>query len=119
MDQLTQEKNIWTRLGGIVYRVAVIALIAFVIGFVLNTIAANLQRGDRPANFFRGMVQGALMPMSMPNLVVGKDVNIYSVNNTGITYKLGYTLGTNTCGALFFGVFFWRIRRWRAGNEKR
>jgi hypothetical protein len=60
------------------------------------------------------MLQGILMPMSLPNLVAGRDVVIYSEINSGVPYKLGYTLGVNLCGAVFFGVFFGRVRRWRA-----
>jgi hypothetical protein len=56
-------------------------------------------------------VQGALMPITMPNLIFGHDVAIYAANNTGRTYKIGYTLGVNTCGLIFFGFFFWRVRR--------
>jgi hypothetical protein len=47
----------------------------------------------------------------MPNLFVGNDVAIYATNNTGRTYKMGYTLGVNACGLIFFGFFFWRVRR--------
>ena len=53
------------------------------------------------------------MPMAMPNLLVGRDVSIYSTRNTGLKYKLGYTVGVNGCGAIFFGVLFWRFSRWR------
>lgn len=53
------------------------------------------------------------MPMSMPNLLVGRDITIYSSHNTGVRYKLGYTAGVNGCGAIFFGVLFWRLNRWR------
>ena len=53
------------------------------------------------------------MPMSMPNLLAGQDITIYSQNNTGVSYKLGYTAGVNGCGAIFFGVFFWRVNRWK------
>ena len=59
------------------------------------------------------MVHGALMPLAMPNLLVGNDVAIYAANNTGRTYKLGYSLGVNLCGLIFFGFFFWRVRQWR------
>lgn len=92
--------------------------LAFCIGVVLNLLSAHFEKDTRPAGLVRGMLQGALMPMSMPNLLVGKDVSIYSLHNTGTTYKLGYTLGTNTCGALFFGLFFWRITRWRSQQRK-
>ena len=89
-------------------------LLAAAIGWTLNRIGKSMQRSSHPAGFSRGIIQGALMPMAMPNLLVGSDVAIYSQNNTGVTYKLGYTLGVNGCGALFFGFFFWRVRRWRA-----
>jgi hypothetical protein len=48
---------------------------------------------------------------------VGRDVVIYSVNNTGVTYKLGYTAGVNSAGAVFFGLFFWRVSRWRRNGK--
>ena len=51
--------------------------------------------------------------MALPNLIVGDDVTIYAVNNTGRTYKLGYIAGVNTCGLIFFGYVFWRARRLR------
>jgi hypothetical protein len=60
------------------------------------------------------MLQGALMPMALPNLALGRDIPIYSLNNTGVRYKLGYTAGVNVCGAFFFGLLFWRLNRWRA-----
>jgi hypothetical protein len=44
---------------------------------------------------------------------VGQDVSIYQTDNTGRTYKLGYTLGVNACGLIFFSIFFWRLSRLR------
>jgi len=113
MAEATIQRTILRRIGGIIYRVAFLLLLAFLIGLVLNKISATFEHDTRPAGFMRGMFQGALMPMSLPNLLVGKDVSIYSIHNTGTRYKLGYTVGTNTCGAIFFGVFFWRFSRWR------
>lgn len=95
-----------------VCRLAVFAVLAGSIGFVLNSIAAALDKNQQPAGFGRGVLQGVLMPMAMPNLLVGKDVVIYSTNNTGIPYKLGYSMGVNVCGLFFFGWFFWRLRKW-------
>ena len=90
-----------------------ILVLAVTIGWMLSRIAASLERSARPAGFGRGVLQGALMPLAMPNLMVGKDVTIYAQNNTGLSYKLGYTVGVNSCGALFFGLFFWRLTQWR------
>ena len=98
----------------LVSRVAAILLLAFVIGWTLNRVAQQLDRSNRPAGFVRGLVQGALMPASMPNLLIGHDVVIYAEkNNNGVFYKLGYTMGVNACGAIFFGIFYWRLKRWR------
>ncbi|MGH7971637.1 MAG: hypothetical protein ACREIC_23225 [Limisphaerales bacterium] len=97
----------------IVLRVGAVLALAALIGVVLNRISSSLDRSGGPAGFSRGVLQGALMPMSMPNLLVGKDVTIYSQNNTGVPYKLGYTTGVNGCGAIFFGLLFWRLSQWR------
>lgn len=79
----------------------------------MRYLSIALEASSRPAGFWRGVLQGALMPAALPNLLVGSDVTIYAQNNVGVIYKLGYTMGVNTCGALFFGMFFWRISRWR------
>ena len=54
------------------------------------------------------MLHGALMPMALPSLVIGKNVEIYAVNNSGRMYKLGYIAGINVCGLAFFGSMFWQ-----------
>jgi hypothetical protein len=102
-----------SRFASVGLRVAMFLVLAFAIGAVLNRVAATLQKSAQPAGFCRGMLQGALMPMSLPNLLVGRDIVIYSQNNTGVRYKLGYTAGVNACGAVFFGVLYWRVSRWR------
>ena len=86
---------------------------AFLVGCVVHFAASRLHDDGKPAGFVRGMVHGAMMPMAMPNLIVGNDVPIYAEKNTGCSYKLGYTAGVNACGLLFFGFFFWRVNRWR------
>src|SRR5580658_8683027 len=37
--------------------------------------------------FGRGMLHGALMPIALPSLLLGKDVPIYAVVNAGRLYK--------------------------------
>src|SRR6266581_5287315 len=100
----------WWRFG---LRFAFFLILATLIGWTLNRISNSLERSRLPAGFGRGVLQGALMPMSLPNLLVGRDITIYSQNNTGVSYKLGYTTGVNACGAVFFGVVFWRLNRLR------
>jgi hypothetical protein len=60
-----------------------------------------------PAGFAYGVLHGAIMPMALPALAAGQDVVIYAEQNTGRTYKLGYTIGINLCGLLVFGTAFW------------
>src|SRR6516164_9062357 len=103
------------RRGKVLLRLVVLLVLAATIGGLLNRLSASLERSARPAGFSRGVLQGALMPMAMPNLLVGRDVTIYAQNNTGVSYKLGYTAGVNGCGAIFFGVLFWRLNRLRKG----
>jgi hypothetical protein len=111
-DGLTQEKRSWVqKLVTVLRRLALLVALGFAIGWVLNHAEAALEKRQEPAGFLRGLVQGALMPITMPNLILGHDVAIYAANNTGRTYKMGYTLGVNTCGLIFFGFFFWRVRR--------
>src|SRR5258706_3480578 len=98
------------------FRLGCLLAVAACIGGGLNLSAARLERDARPAGFARGLVQGALMPLAMPNLLMGNDVVIYASHNTGRNYKLGYSLGVNLCGLAFFGIFFWRVMRCRRRN---
>jgi hypothetical protein len=98
---------------GLVRGIVTFLIAAFIIGFFIHRISIALDRSPRPAGFLRGVLQGMLMPASLPNLLVGNDVIIYAQNNTGRTYKLGYTVGVNVCGAFFFGTFLRRVNRLR------
>ncbi len=113
-DGTTQDKGggprrLWAGLK----RVFFLVVLGCAIGWTLNRTAAHFEKSTEPAGFLRGVAQGALMPIALPNLVFGHDVVIYAAQNTGRTYKIGYTLGVNGCGLIFFGFFFWRIRRLR------
>jgi len=105
----------WRALGRFLLRLLVVLGLALALGTVLNRTFGQLEAdpAQRPAGFARGVAQGALMPLALPNLLVGRDVAIYASHNTGRTYKLGYTVGVNGCGAIFFGLLFWRITRLR------
>jgi hypothetical protein len=98
-------------------RVLMIAVVGTGFIWVVQRSSANFDRTTQPAGFTRGMLHGALMPLALPNLLIGQDVTIYVLNNTGRQYKLGYTVGVNGCGALFFGLFFWRVNRWRKRRQ--
>ena len=91
---------------------------ATMVGWTLSHSINSLDRSGTAAGFKRGLLHGALMPCALPSLLVGRDVTIYAANNTGRTYKLGYTAGVNGCGAVFFGFFYWRLNRWRRRSRE-
>ena len=109
-----------TRVARLLFRLTMIVVITWGWGWVLNKSATASNARPEAAGFGRGMLHGALMPGAMPSLLFGKDVVIYAENNNGRLYKLGYTFGVNACGALFFGTFFYRLKKlnqWRKENE--
>ena len=88
--------------------------------FVIHSITRPSPQLDDPSappsGLLQGLKHGALMPLALPRLLIGQDATIYAASNTGRTYKLGYTAGVNGCGALFFGITFWRVSRWKRGR---
>jgi hypothetical protein len=100
---------LWKR---ILIRVLIVVVVTTVFSLILNY-SSESATSTQPAGFSKGLLHGALMPGAMPQLLMGHDVTIYAQNNTGRMYKLGYTAGVNGCGAIFFGVFYWRFSRWR------
>lgn len=67
--------------------------------------------------FGYGMLHGALMPLALPSLLMGQDIEIFATENSGRIYKIGYICGINVCGLSFFGPLFWRPRRKEAGQK--
>ena len=83
--------------------------VALLISFLFKWTTPGSQDPSDAVGFGTGLLHGAMMPAAMPSLFMGIDVPIYAVNNVGIPYKLGYTLGVNACGALFFGILFFQF----------
>jgi hypothetical protein len=96
-----------------------LVVLAFLVGFSLKYVAQRLSERPGPAGFGQGVLQGAMMPCTLPTLLIGQDVPIYAERNDGVFYKLGYTMGVNVCGAVFFGLFYWRVARWRRARDSR
>ena len=94
-------------------RIAVAVVLAFAVGRLAGLAQWADKQMTTPPGFSRGLLHGALMPLAWPALLGGADQSIYSERNSGRTYKLGYSLGGNVCGAVFFGWCFWRFNRWR------
>ena len=118
MNERDGSANLRRRVLGGFVRLLVVVILAATVGALLTRVAVHSEDRPEPAGFGRGMLQGALMPMAMPNLLVGRDVPIYAERNTGRLYKLGYTVGVNVCGAVFFGYVFWRLLRLRKLAER-
>lgn len=72
---------------------------------------------DTTFGFGYGMLHGALMPLALPSLLMGQDVEIFAADNSGRSYKIGYICGINVCGLTFFGPLFWRPKRRVAGQK--
>ena len=92
-------------------KAVVIALFTLVFGWVYAWASPWAFASKQPAGFAHGLLHGAMMPLSLPSLVIGKNLTIYAVENSGRPYKIGYICGVNICGIVFIGPLFWRPRR--------
>jgi hypothetical protein len=92
-------------------KITALVLLGVLWGVAYDWAAKRYYGPDRVAGFHSGVIQGALMPAALPTLLMGKDLPIYAPNNIGRGYNIGFILGINACGTLFFGVGFWRPRK--------
>ncbi len=88
-----------------------LVVVGLLLGLSYDWMAKRFYGPEHEAGFRLGAVHGALMPIALPRLLMGKDVPIYAPNNTGRTYKMGYIAGINLCGLIFFGILFRRGSR--------
>lgn len=102
-----------TRLRTWFRKAATFMVVAALFGWFYGWASPWAYPRETRAGFAYGMLHGALMPMALPSLVMGQDVEIYAAHNSGRTYKLGYIVGINLCGLVFFGSAFWRPSRSR------
>lgn len=87
-----------------------LAIATVVFGWLYGWAAPWAFSQTRPAGFRYGLLHGMMMPLSLPSLVIGRDVPIYDTDNSGRIYKIGYICGVNICGLVFIGPLFWRPR---------
>ena len=92
-------------------KTATLVVVTFVFGWLYSWASPWAFPPDRAAGFSYGLLHGALMPLSLPSLVIGRDVRIYDDDNTGRIYKIGYICGVDLCGIAFIGPLFWRPRQ--------
>ena len=98
-------------------KIAALTLFSLALGFGYDRAAPRTYAPERVAGFFTGMMHGALMPAALPTLVFGKDLPIYAPSNVGRGYNIGFILGLNTCGTLFFGLAFWHPKNRSSGRD--
>jgi len=89
-------------------KVATLVLLGLLLGVAYDWAAPRFYGPERVPGFWPGVLHGALMPVALPSLLLGRDVPIYAVRNQGRIYKLGYIAGINFCGFIFFGMAFWK-----------
>jgi len=99
------------RVKRLVVKITVLVLLGLTLGCAYDWAVPRIYGLDRVAGFRLGVLHGALMPVALPALLLGKDVPIYAPHNTGRIYKIGYIAGINLCGLLFFGSAFWQPRK--------
>ena len=92
-------------------KAVILAVVTFGFGWLYAWASPWAFPGKQTAGFSYGVLHGALMPLSLPSLVIGRDVQIYDDNNTGRIYKIGYICGVDVCGIAFIGPLFWRPRQ--------
>jgi hypothetical protein len=95
-------------LGQWLRKALTLAIVTLVFGWFYGWASPWAFPKNQSAGFKYGVLHGALMPLSLPALLMGKDVSIYASDNTGRWYKIGYICGINACGLVFFGAAFRR-----------
>jgi len=106
------------RLPRTAIKVMRLVLAGVLLGFAYDWASPLVYKPDARPGFWLGSVHGALMPMALPSLLLGKDVPIHAQNTQGRIYKIGYITGINLCGLIFFGAAFWQPRPPRPGGGK-
>ncbi|MGH7978352.1 MAG: hypothetical protein ACREE6_03190 [Limisphaerales bacterium] len=102
----------------IIIKCVAMTALTLVLVFLQAWAAPRFYRPDHAAGFNIGLLEGALMPAALPGLLMGHDLPIYAPDNSGRAYNIGYILGINACGTLFFGVAFWRPRGFMFKREE-
>jgi hypothetical protein len=86
-------------------------VVTLLLGWLYAWASPRVYPRDTQLGFWYGGMHGALMPMALPSLVLGHDVDIFAPNNSGRGYKIGYICGINLCGLVFFGSAFWSPKK--------
>jgi len=102
---------------GQVIKIAALVVISLALASAMTGPRPGLMRPSGCVAFFTGMMHGALMPPPCRPWYSGKDLPILPRTMLDEATKIGFILGLNTCGTLFFGVGFYK--RGGEGGEGR
>lgn len=78
------------------YKILKIALILFCITTLISCAPQGYTKHS--AGFLEGLWHGFIIIFSIIGKLIGKNVGIYAVHNTGVTYWLGFILGLGILG---------------------
>ena len=92
-------------------KIATVLVASALVGWFYGWSSPRAFPKNKTFGFGFGMLHGALMPLALPSLLLGENVQIFAADNSGRLYKIGYICGVNACGLGFFGPLFWRPRR--------
>jgi hypothetical protein len=98
-------------------KIATVLVASALVGWFYGWSSPRAFPKNKTFGFGFGMLHGALMPLALPSLLLGENVQIFAADNSGRLYKIGYICGVNACGLGFFGPLFWRPRRSVAGQK--
>ena len=90
----------------ITIKIVALVVLGVALGVAQGWAATRSYKPEQVAGFYLGLLHGFLMPAALPGLLMGNNFPIYAPNNSGRLYNIGYLVGINTCGTLFFGVAF-------------
>ncbi len=99
-------------------RIAILAGTAYLFAWACGAAMQADSKLSTPPGLFRGMLHGAMMPVAWPALLAGHEQEIYARVNTGVPYKLGYSLGVNASGLFFFGWLFLSLGGFRQKTKR-
>jgi len=102
-----------SRAARLLIRLVLLLLTAALAGALIRGSSVSARNSTNNTGFALGMYHGAVMPCTVLQLALGQELTIYAVANNGRLYNLGYAVGVNACGALFFGIVFYRFSQWR------
>lgn len=86
-------------------------ILAVVFGWLYGWASPRMFPAKTEFGFSHGLLHGGMMPLALPALVMGENVELYGNPNNGRWYKIGFICGINLCGLIFFGSAFWSPKR--------